>query len=144
MLVMAAPAVRSADPPRDPKDPAKAEDRMRDEKRRDEQAARNHAVNVKVARFDSVWRVPRTNDIDVLPPGEPISRERKIIALLTFECEAQDETHAVSGIIVKAKDLGADAVMLLPFDPLVPTNGVIAVPSPRERRVFRANAIIYR
>jgi hypothetical protein len=76
----------------EPASTSRVEERMRDEKRRDEQAARAHAANVKVARFDSVWRVPREEDINVFPSGEPLpNRDRKIIALMSFECEIHEE-----------------------------------------------------
>jgi hypothetical protein len=125
--------------------PARAEDRMKDEKRRDEQAARGHAANVKVARFDSTWRPPRTEDIDVYQPGEAVPHGgRKNIALMSFECEIQDETHAVAGFIVKAKDLGADGVVLLPVETVASGQILANLPSPRDRRVFRANAVAYK
>jgi hypothetical protein len=129
----------------EPASTSRVEERMRDEKRRDEQAARAHAANVKVARFDSVWRVPREEDIDVFPSGEPLpNRDRKIIALMSFECEIHEETHAVAGLIVKAKDLGAEAVHLLPTEPVISAQTLTTAPTPRDRRVFRANAIVYK
>jgi hypothetical protein len=146
-VVTLLPMVWAAEPPAKPeaRDPSRTEDRMKDEKRRDEQAARSYAGNVKVARFDSVWRAPRTQDIDVYQAGEQVPHGgKRAIALMSFECEIQDETHAVAGFIVKAKDLGADGVVLLPLE--LPSAGqvIVNIPSPRDRRVFRAHAIVYR
>jgi hypothetical protein len=120
------------------KQEAKAEERMKDEKQRDEQSARDHANRVKIARLDTVWRPPRTVDIEVVQPREAVSKPYKSIALLTFDCATKEETQAVAGFIAKAKDLGADGVLILGFE--VPTMQRIDI---NERRVFRANAIIY-
>ncbi len=140
LSVLIQKAASGADPI--PKDAAvKAEERMRDEKRRDEQQARDFSNRVKVARFDTVWRAPRTNDIDVFQVQQPIARPYKSIALLTFDCAAKEEAQAVAGFIVKTKDLGADAVLMIGFE--LPSIQYVNVFSPDERRVFRANAIVY-
>lgn len=132
----------------DPKESSRAEERMRDEKRRDEQIARDIATRVKVARFDSTFRKPNAVDIDVFQPGDPVPKEFKAIALLTFECPVSDETQAVTGFITKAKDLGADAVIVLTSvtatRDLAITRGIGSLLPPNERHVFRANAITYR
>ena len=140
-FLSAQPIARSADTAAKPD--AKAEERMRDEKKRDEQAARDRANQVKVARFDSVWRTPRSEDIDVVQAGEPVSRPFKAIALLTFDCAAHEETQAVAGFIVKAKDLGADGVVMIGFFAPNSNQTVPNIFSPNDRRVFRANAIVY-
>jgi len=111
---------------------------MRDEKKREEQQAKDYANRVKVARFDSVWRSPRAEDIDVVQVGEESLKSSKVIALLTFECDVHEEAQAVAGFIAKAKDLGADAVIMKYFDPQNETA------TPGDRRVFRANAVIYK
>ena len=138
-------AAESAPKP-EARDPgAKAEDRMRDEKRRDEQAARSHASNVKVARFDSVWRPPRTEDIDVFQIGDAVpNRARKTIALLTFDCQLLEETRAVAGFIAKAKDLGADGVIFLSSDVPGSTQCVTSLRAPSDWHLFRAAAIVYK
>jgi uncharacterized protein YbjQ (UPF0145 family) len=123
------------------KEYAKAEERMRDEKRQDEQRAKDHATRVKVARFDSVWRPPGTNDIDVVQAHESVSNAYKSIALLTYECETKAETDAVAGFISKARDLGADGVLLIGIE--LPSIQHANILSPDARRVFRANAIVY-
>ena len=138
LMSTASPAI-SADGPT--KEELRAEERMKDEKRRDEQAAKDHAGRVKVARFDSVWRPPRTVDIDVVQARESAPRPYKNIALLTFDCPAKEETQAVAGFIAKAKDLGADGVLMIGFE--TPSLQRVDIFSPDERRVFRANAIIY-
>jgi len=120
---------------------ARTEERMREEKRQDEQRAKDYANKVKVARFDSVWRAPRTNDIDVVQAHESVSKAHKNIALLTYECETKAETEAVAGFISKAKDLGADGVLLIRIE--LPTIEHVNIVSPDARRVFRANAIVY-
>jgi hypothetical protein len=126
---------------------AKSEERMRDEKRRDEQIARDAATKVKVARFDSVWRTPKAEDIDVYQPGETNSKPYKLIALLTFECAITDETQAVAGFISKAKDLGAEGVSLLGLvtsrEATIANYGIPSLLPPNDRRVFRAYAVIY-
>src|SRR6185503_775186 len=133
----------AAEPPskeaiRAEKEAIRTEERMKEEKKRDEQLAREYANRVKVARFDSEWRSPRTEDIEVVQVGEKIVKSSKAIALLTFECEVQEETHAVAGFIAKAKDLAADAVIMKSFDPQD------EVAAPGTRRVFRANAVVYK
>lgn len=132
----------AADPPtKEAKDAAKAVERMKDEKRRDEQTAKDCANRVRVARFDSVWRSPRGEDIDVLQQGEAVTKAHQLIALLTFDCTFSDETQAVAGFIEKAKDMGADGVLFLSFDSPNPAHP--APFSPSDKRVFRANAFVY-
>ena len=111
---------------------------MREEKKREEERAKEYATRVKVARFDSVWRSPRVEDIDVVQAGEETPKTSKAIALLTFECEAQEETQAIAGLIAKAKELGADAVIMKYLDPQkeAVTFGI--------RRIYRANAVVYK
>jgi hypothetical protein len=123
------------------KQAAKTEERMKDEKRRDEESAKDYANRVRVARFDSIWRTPRTDDIDVFQISETVSKPHKAVALLTFECATKEETQAVAGFIAKAKDLGADAVRMLGVeDPAIDRSTSC---SPDDRRVYRANAIVY-
>jgi hypothetical protein len=123
------------------KESAKVEERMKDEKRRDEHQAKDYANRVRVARFDSVWRSPRSRDIDVIQVRESASRPYKAIALLTFDCPAKEETQAVAGFIAKTKDLGADGLVMIGFE--LPSFQRVDIFNPDERRVFRANAIIY-
>src|SRR5262245_47335417 len=99
------------------KEAIRTEERMMGEKKRDEQQARDYANRVKVARFDSVWRSPRAEDIEVVQAGEENPKFSRAIALLTFECAVNEETQAVAGFIAKAKDLGADAVVMKYFNP---------------------------
>ena len=71
----------------------------------------------------------------------------KVIALLTFECAITDETQAVAGFIAKAKDLGADGVVIISVITSREAGnvnyGIASFLPPNDRRVFRANAIIY-
>ena len=120
---------------------AKLEERMRDEKRHDEQTAREFASRVRVARYDSVWRSPRNQDIDVFQMSEVVPKPCKAIALMTFDCATKDETEAVAGLIAKAKDLGADAIIMLGFQE--PSVQLVKSISPGDQRVFRANALVY-
>ena len=126
---------------------SKVEERMRDEKKRDEQIAKDSATKVKVARLDSAWRTPRAEDIAVYQPGESVSKPHKLIALLTFECAITDETQAVAGFISKAKDLGADGVVLLGLttsrEATSANFGIAGLLPPNDRRVFRAYAVVY-
>jgi hypothetical protein len=139
LLIGTSPFAFSADD--QAKQETKAEERMKEEKKRDEQSAKDYANRVKVARFDSVWRAPRAVDIEVFQAREVASKPYKTIALFTFDGASKEETQAVAGFIVKAKDLGADAVLILGFE--VPSIQRVDIFSPDERRVFRANAIIY-
>lgn len=107
---------------------------MRDEKKRDEQSAKDYANRVRVARFDSVWRAPKNEDIDVFQAGEAVVRAHKAAAFLTYEGAAHEEVQAVAGFIAKSKELGCDAVLFLRSESPHPNN---------DRRVFRANAIVY-
>ena len=127
-----------------PKETLKVGERMQKEKRADEQAAIDNASRVKVARFDAVWRNPKSEDIDVIQTNETPARPVKAIALLTFECAAHEETQAVAGFIAKSKDLGADAVSMIRFDAPNANQAVQNIFAPNDRRVFRANALIYR
>jgi hypothetical protein len=140
-FVCAQQSARSAD--NVAKQEMKAEERMKEEKKRDEQSARDYANRVKVARFDTVWRSPRSEDIDVFQEGEKVSRPYKAVALLTFECAAHEEAQAVAGFIAKAKDLGADGALMIGFFSPNSNQAVPNIFSPNDRRVFRANAIVY-
>lgn len=119
---------------------AKTEERMKDEKKRDEQSARDYGTRVKVARFDSVWRAPKTEDIDVIQMHETLAKAHKAISFLTYDCAAKEEAEAVAGFIAKAKDLGADGVVMIGFADEIQARTIF---SPDDRRLFRANAIIY-
>lgn len=119
----------------------KNEERMRDEKRHDEESAKDWANRVKVARFDSVWRQPRTNDIDMFQAREVVPKPFKSVALLTYDCPAKEEAQAVAALIAKAKDLGTDGILMLAFEE--PAFKRVDIFSPDDRRIFRANAIIY-
>jgi hypothetical protein len=125
------------------KETAKIEERMRDEKKRDEQQAKDYATRVKVARFDTIWRTPRVSDIDVVQGFETPTKPLKPIALLTFECAAHEEAQAVAGFVQKGRDLGADGVKLISFDDPNSNQAVNNIFSPNDRRVFRANAFTY-
>lgn len=122
---------------------ARAEERMKDEKKRDEQSAKDQANKVKVARFDSVWRPPKNEDIDVYQAGESLTRPFKAAAFMTFECAAHEEAQAIAGFIAKAKDLGCDGVVILRYESPNINQVMPTLISPNDRRVFRANAIIY-
>jgi hypothetical protein len=122
---------------------ARAEQRMKDEKRQDEDAARNAGQKVKVARFDSVWRGPSARDIDVFQLGEKPKHSFKVIAFMTYECAAHEEAQSAAGFIAKSKDLGADAVVFVAFDAPFSETRVFNLIAPNDRRVFRANAVVY-
>lgn len=140
VLLASALSVFPADPStKEEKAAVKIEDRMREEKARDERNARDYASRVKVARFDTVWRSPKATDIDVVQRGEGISKSYKAIALLTFDCPIADETQAIAGFIEMAKALGADGVAFLGYE----FNNEKIPFAPTDKRVFRANAFVY-
>jgi len=109
----------------------KFEQKMRDEKKNDEQEAKHYADNTMVARFDSVWRSPRNDDIDVFQSELKPSKPFKVIALMIYDCEQKEETKAVAALIVKAKNLGAEGIQL---------SGSIPA---KDRIIVHANAIVY-
>jgi hypothetical protein len=142
-LILLTPAFSADEPAKEDKRAAKVEDRMKEEKLRDERNAKEFANRVRVARFDSVWRSPRNLDIDVVQGGEVIQKPYKIIALLTFDCAVNDETQAVSGFIEMAKALGADGAALLGYEIASLNPRSPSLLSPSDKRVFRANAFVY-
>lgn len=102
-----------------------------------------HAGRVKAAIYNSVERTPTTH-LDVYSNPQSVERLHKVIALLTCEGAAHEEGELVNAINYKARQLGAHGVVVIPPDR--PNEGlVIAHPwfQPADRRVFRANAIVY-
>jgi hypothetical protein len=72
--------------------------------------------------------------MDVFQAVETVAKAHRVTAFLTYEAPAHEEVEAVAGFVAKSKELGCDAVQLLRTE---------SVHSNNDRRLFRANAIIY-
>jgi hypothetical protein len=92
---------------------------------------------VKTARFDTVSRPANTGHFEVFRQGNTVPYQYEEIALLTKRGTPSDETDAVSRFIQAAKQMGADALILLPEHRHM-VGGIV----PRELCDFRATAII--
>ena len=101
-----------------------------------------HADRVKVATYDSSPR-PASARLDVYDlsrdaQANPAPKAHKVIALLTCEGGAQEEAEMMNAIMYRARQLGADGVVILPPDR---TYGLWSALG--ERRIFSAKAIVY-
>lgn len=102
-----------------------------------------HYSRVKVAIYDTTPRTA-TTQLDYFAEGTTIPKQHKVIALLTCEGAAHEEGEMVNAINFRARELGASGVIQLRADQ---PNASVAIAHPMwqapDRRVFRANAIIY-
>lgn len=99
---------------------------------------------VKTALYDTTPRTPSTR-LDVFQVGEKPTRPFHVLALMTAEGAAQDEAECVQGMVIRARNLGADGLVIL--EPEAPNKSIVfkygwAGPSPDDR-VFKGNGIIY-
>jgi hypothetical protein len=67
---------------------------------------------VKTALYDTAARAVTTR-LDVFQPGEKPSRPFHVIALLTAEGAAHDEAECVQGMVIRARQIGADGLAIL-------------------------------
>ena len=95
------------------------------------------AGRVKIASYDSVSRQP-THSLEVYDTPQQIPRLYKVIALLACEGAAHEEGMMVNAINYRARQLGANGVIVLPTD----RSGAVFSPQ-SDRRVFRRKAIVY-
>ena len=101
------------------------------------------AGRVKVALYDSSSRNP-TRELDVYNSESQIQKPHRIIALLTCEGPAHQEGELVNAINYRARQIGANAVIVLeadrPNEKLLFSNPIF---QPADSRVFRAQAVVY-
>jgi len=72
------------------------------------------AASLKVARFDQVGRAPKQGDVEVFSSPQAIKRPYKEIALITADEGWSDSITALTNkMITKARELGADGIILL-------------------------------
>ncbi len=102
-----------------------------------------HVGRVKTAAFDTTARQV-TTELEVFDETKKLDRPHKVIALLTAEGAANEEGDLVNAMMFKARQLGANAVVMLPPDR--PNAGVVFnnILQPADRRVFRGNAVVYK
>lgn len=102
-----------------------------------------HAERVKVLMYDSASRKPTTR-LDIYDTSRTtaqtnqILRVHKVIALLICEGGVDEEPEMVNAINYRARQLGADGVVILPPDRTGSIWSAFGA-----RRIFRANAIVY-
>ncbi|MDD8018859.1 MAG: hypothetical protein PHP42_10840 [Bacteroidota bacterium] len=102
--------------------------------------------SVEFVKFDTNSRLAKSSDIDVFTDATKINRPYKEIALVTVDDKGHDysEVELLKLTISKAKELGADAIIVLTQD--IQKGGGIFVGSvyvQANRRVVRATAIVY-
>jgi hypothetical protein len=97
---------------------------------------------VKAAVYDTANRTS-TTELEVFDEAKKLERPHKVIALLTAEGAANEEGDLVNAMMFKARQLGANAVVMLPPDR--PNAGVVFnnILQPADRRVFRGNAVVF-
>ena len=99
-----------------------------------------HADRVKVFMYDSKPR-GRSTSVDVLDlsrGGTEPGRPYKVIAVLTCEGADYEEPEMLSAIKYRARQLGAEAVIIRP-----PDNSYGLWTALSKRMVFRGQAIVY-
>jgi len=97
-----------------------------------------------MALYDTASRTPTTR-LDVFQPSEKPTRPYHVIALLTADGPAHDEGECTQGMVIRARQLGADGLIIL--EPEAPNKSIVFKygligPSPDDR-VFKGNAFIY-
>ena len=99
---------------------------------------------VKTALYDTAPRSASTR-LDVFQVGEKPTKAFHVIAFFTAEGAAHDEAECVQGMVIRARQIGADGLVILepeaPNKSIVFKHGLIG-PSP-DARVFKGNAITY-
>src|SRR5205809_6829007 len=69
-------------------------------------------ARVNTAIYDAAPRTATTR-LDVFQPGEKPTKSFHVIGLLTVKGAASDEASCVQGIVVRARKLGADGLVIL-------------------------------
>ncbi len=108
------------------------------------------AASLKVARFDQVPRPPTQATLDVFTSPQGVKRPYKEVALITAEESfmGTSETELTQKMIAKARELGADAVILgnagqNEYGGVVTGSGTSATYVPINYRTTRCSAIVY-
>jgi hypothetical protein len=105
---------------------------------------RDRAHGVRVALIDQDVRPRFNGKFDVVYPGDKPARPIHEIAFFTFEGGAPDEAIALGAMIERARQLGAEGLLLRYAEA---PNGSLAVAHPLWQnpgeRVFRASAFIF-
>lgn len=94
-----------------------------------------YAGKVQVATFDSS---PRPPTIKLVVIQETPTQKFHVIAQLTIFGKTQDEGRLANALAWKARQIGADALLMLPR---VRQTGAFGIPN--DRCVLRANAIVF-
>ena len=98
------------------------------------------AGRVDIATYDITERAP-VKRLDVYESPEKVTQPYSVIALLTCEGAAAEEGMMMNAILYRARQIGAQGVIVLPAErPGLTANLLFAG---NDRRVFRANAIVY-
>ena len=123
-----------------------ATDNSKQSQPRAEKAPR-YANNVKVLMYDSSTR-PTTDHLDFYDANPP-ERPYKVIALLTYEANPDEEVVVKTAIYYRARQIGAEAVMnantvfMKVQDPFFLGTGGGFGGGGRTRCIFRVKAIVY-
>src|SRR5206468_3463466 len=103
------------------------------------------AEHVKVGVIDGTTRTENKGAFDVIRPGQQIARPFREIAVLTYDAGAGDEADAMTGLVLRARQLGADGLIL--GQAVAPNQGLRIVHpffvGQLSARVFRGSAIVY-
>jgi hypothetical protein len=109
-----------------------------------ESKVESEATRVKVGLIDATRRPRNNGPFDLIRPDTTSSRPVQEIAALTFNAGANDEARAIGAMVERARQLGADGMML---QSTVAPNGMLIGPHPiwqsPSERVFRASAFVY-
>ncbi|MGD1086272.1 MAG: hypothetical protein ABSA47_16170 [Verrucomicrobiota bacterium] len=100
-----------------------------------------HANRVKIVMYDSKERTRSTSTevFDLSRGGKAPIRPYKVIALLTCEGTVNEETDMLNAIIYRARQLGADGLVIRPP---ARTFGLLWTDL-GERRLFSGQAIVW-
>ena len=104
------------------------------------------APKVQITKFSEFPSSPKTGDIDVYTSKDAIKKPYKEIALITVDDEGWDrsESELLQKLISKAKEIGADGIIILSQDKQ--SEGGVLVGNvfiESNRRIVRGSAIVY-
>jgi len=102
--------------------------------------APKYAGRINVARYDVTPRVPSTA-FEVFTRADEVQQPYKIIALLSHESKPKDSGLMINAIAWRARQLGADAMILLPPQETGLRWNQWGVQ--KQQPIYSANAIVY-
>ncbi len=102
--------------------------------------------SIEITKFTSIKLHPKSGDIDIFTTKENVKKPYKEIALVTADpaSSGDSETELLEKVIVKAKEIGADGLIVLPTEEKGEGGILIGnVYASSKRKIVKAVAIIY-